>query len=174
MKKLFNKLINFFNKIAPPQDKYSWSERIRVSLGVGVTILVIAFMNHLWGDMTQDENMITAVFGVTALCIFLFPDSKFFSPLVLIEANLIAACVAFICVYIFPWASIGILFAVIGTLIGMYLLGCIHPPAVFLSIFIVLAGTSSYEFALHPVLADSIVLGLAGYLNQAFINHSAD
>jgi CBS domain-containing membrane protein len=56
----------------------------------------------------------------------------------------------------------------------MYLLGCIHPPAVFLSIFIVLAGTSSYEFALHPVLADSIVLGLAGYLNQAFINHSAD
>ena len=174
MKKLFNKLINFFNKIAPPQDKYSWSERVRVSLGVGVTILVIAFMNHLWGDMTQDENMITAVFGVTALCIFLFPDSKFFSPLVLIEANLMAASVAFICVYIFPWASIGILFAVIGTLIGMYLLGCIHPPAVFLSIFIVLAGTSSYEFALHPVLADSIVLGLAGYLNQAFINHSAD
>ena len=78
MKKLFNKLINFFNKIAPPQDKYSWSERVRVSLGVGVTILVIAFMNHLWGDMTQDENMITAVFGVTALCIFYFLTVSFF------------------------------------------------------------------------------------------------
>jgi CBS domain-containing membrane protein len=78
MKKLFNKLINFFNKIAPPQDKYSWSEIIRVSLEIGVTILSIALMNHLWGDMTQDENMITAVFGVTALFIFLFPDSKFF------------------------------------------------------------------------------------------------
>jgi len=173
MKKLFNKLINFFNKIAPPQDKYSWSERIRVSLGVGVTILVIAFMNHLWGDMTQDENMITAVFGVTALCIFLFPDSKFFSPLVLIEANLMAVCVAFICVYIFPWASIGILFAVIGTLIGMYLLGCIHPPAVFLSVFIVMAGTNSYDFALHPVLADSIVLTIASFLNQILMKPTA-
>jgi len=130
-------------------------------------------MNHLWGDMTQDENMVTAVFGVSALCIFLFPDSKFFAPLVVIEANLLASCIAFICVYIFPWVSIGIPFAVIGTLVGSYLLGCIHPPAVFLSIFIVMAGTNSYDFALHPVLADSIVLALASYLNQILMKRTA-
>jgi CBS domain-containing membrane protein len=75
MKNIFNKLINFFNEIAPPQGQYSWFDKLRVSIGVGVTILVIAFLNHLWGDMTQDENMVTAVFGVSALCIFLFPDS---------------------------------------------------------------------------------------------------
>jgi len=173
MKNIFSKLIGLFNEIAPSQGQYSWFDRLRVSLGVGFTILVIALMNHLWGDMTQDENMVTAVFGVSALCIFLFPESKFFTPLVVIEANLLASCIAFICVYLFPSVSIGIPFAIIGTMVGMYLLGCIHPPAVFLSIFIVMAGTNSYDFALHPVLADSIVLALASLLNQVLMKRSA-
>ena len=173
MKNFFSKLISLFNEIAPSQGQYSWFDKLRVSIGVGITILVIALMNHLWGDMTQDENMVTAVFGVSALCIFLFPESKFFTPLVVIEANLLASCIAFICVYLFPSVSIGIPFAIIGTMVGMYLLGCIHPPAVFLSIFIVMAGTNSYDFALHPVLADSIVLALASFLNQALMKRSA-
>ena len=173
MKNFFSKLIGLFNEIAPYQGQYSWFDRLRVSLGVGFTIFVIALMNHLWGDMTQDESMVTAVFGVSALCIFLFPESKFFTPLVVIEANLLASCIAFICVYLFPSASIGIPFAIIGTVVGMYLLGCIHPPAVFLSIFIVMAGTNSYDFALHPVLADSIVLALASLLNQVLMKRSA-
>ena len=173
MKNLFSKLIGLFNEIAPPQGHYSWVDKLRVSIGVGFTIIVIALMNHLWGDMTQDENMVTAVFGVSALCIFLFPESKFFTPLVVIEANLLASCIAFICVYLFPSVSIGIPFAIIGTVVGMYLLGCIHPPAVFLSIFIVMAGTNSYDFALHPVLADSIVLALASLLNQVLMKRSA-
>jgi CBS domain-containing membrane protein len=126
-------------------------------------------MNHLWGDITEDENIVTAVFGVSALCIFLFPNNKFFAPLVLIEANLLASCVAFICIYIFPWVSLGVLFAVIGTMIGMYLLQCINPPAIFLSIFLVMAETTSYDFALHPVLADSILVALASYLNKIII-----
>ena len=173
MKNFFSKLIGLFNEIAPSQGQYSWFDRLRVSLGVGFTILVMALMNHLWGDMTQDENMVTAVFGVSALCIFLFPESKFFTPLVVIEANLLASCIAFICVYLFPSVSIGIPFAIIGAMVGMYLLGCIHPPAVFLSIFIVMAGTNSYDFALHPVLADSIVLALASLLNQVLMKRSA-
>ena len=173
MKNIFSKLIGLFNEIAPSQGQYSWFDRLRVSLGVGFTILVIALMNHLWGDMTQDENMVTAVFGVSALCIFLFSESKFFTPLVVIEANLLASCIAFICVYLFPSVSIGIPFTIIGTMVGMYLVGCIHPPAVFLSIFIVMAGTNSYDFALHPVLADSIVLALASFLNQVLMKRSA-
>jgi len=146
---------------------------LRVSIGVGLTVLVIAFFHHLWGSMTQDESMVTAVFGVSALCIFLFPHSKFFAPLTLVEANLLAACVAFICVYLTASISVGIPLAVIGSIVGMYLLGCMHPPAVFLSIFIVLAGTNSYDFALHPVLADSIVLALASLLNQVLMKRSA-
>jgi CBS domain-containing membrane protein len=123
--------------------------------------------------MTQDENMVTAVFGVSALCIFLFPDSKFFSPLVLIEANLLASCVAFICVYIFPSVSLGIPVGIIATIVGMYLLKCIHPPAVFLSIFIVMDDTNSYDFALHPVLADSMVLALAAFANKELMKYWA-
>ena len=172
MKNIFNKLINFFNEIAPPQEQYSWFDRLRVSIGVGLTIFAITLLNLLWGVMTQDENMVTAVFGVSALCIFLFPNSKFFSPLTLVEANLLASCVAFICVYLIPSISVGIPFAVIGTIVGMYLLGCMHPPAVFLSIFIVVAGTNGYDFALHPVLVDSLVLALASFLNKASIKQS--
>lgn len=171
MKNIFSKFLNLINQIAPPQGKYSWFDKLRVSLGVGFTILVIAFFNHLWGDMTADENMVTAVFAVSALCLFLYPDSKFFSPLVLLEANLLASCVAFICVYVVPTPYLGIVIASLGTIAGMYYLGCIHPPAVFLSIFIVMAGTNSYDFALHPVLADSFVLAIASLLNKRLIKY---
>jgi CBS domain-containing membrane protein len=44
-----------------------------------------------------------------------------------------------------------------------------HPPAAFLSLIIVIAGTSSYDFALHPILADSFVLAIASYVNKAII-----
>lgn len=75
-----------------------------------------------------------------------------------------ASCVAFICVYVFPSNSMGILFAVAGTMGRMYLLRCIHPPAVFLSIFIVRSGTKSYDFAIHPILVDSLILVAASFL----------
>lgn len=169
MKNFFAKLRYFINRIAPSQGNYSWTDKFRVSIGVGLTVLAISFFNHLWGDLTPEENMVTAVFGVSALCIFLFPDSKFFTPLVLLEANLLAACVAFICVLALPTIYLGIPLATIGTIAGMYFLGCMHPPAAFLSFFIVMAGTSSYDFALHPILADSFVLAIAGYINKEII-----
>ena len=173
MKNFFAKLVSFINRVAPSQGDYSWFDRLRISLGVGLTVLAIAFCNHLWGDLTQAENMVTAVFGVSALCIFLFPRSKFFSPIILLEANLLAACVAFICVLVVPSSSLGIILAVFGSIAGMYLLGCMHPPAVFLSAFIVMSGEASFDFTLHPVLVDSSLLGLASYLNQLLIarNH---
>jgi CBS domain-containing membrane protein len=169
MKNLFAKLRDIINRIAPSQGNYSWVDKFRVSIGVGLTVLAISFLNHLWGDLTQEENMVTAVFGVSTFCIFLFPDSKSFTPLVLLEANLLAACVAFICVLAVPTIYLGIPLAVIGTIAGMYFLGCMHPPAAFLSLIIVIAGTSSYDFALHPILADSFVLAIASYVNKAII-----
>jgi len=167
--KFFAKLAALFNQIAPPQGSYSWFDRLRISLGVGLTVLAIAFFNYLWGDLTQEENMVTAVFGVSAFCIFLFPQSKIFSPIVLLEANLLAACVAFVCVLAIPATSFGIVLAIIGSIGGMYFLGCMHPPAVFLSIFIVLAGETSFDFTLHPVLVDSLLLASASYLNLLII-----
>lgn len=80
-----------------------------------------------------------------------------------------ASCVAFICVYVFPSNSMGILFAVAGTMGGMCLLKCIHPPAVFLCIFIVLSGTKSYDFAIHPILVDSLILAVASFINKALV-----
>lgn len=169
MKNFFAKLAGLINQIAPSQGDYSWFDRLRVSLGVGLTVLAIAIFNHLWGDLTREENMVTAVFGVSAFCIFLFPQSKIYSPIVLLEANLLAACLAFICVLAIPSTSFGIVLAIFGSIGGMFLLGCMHPPAVFLSVFIVMAGETSFDFALHPVLVDSFLLVAASYLNQLLI-----
>lgn len=170
MKNIIIKLLNSLNGIAPVQGQYSWFDRLRVSIGVGVTIFFITLFSYLWGDLSQDESMVIAVFGVSTLCIFLFPDSKFFAPLVLIEANLLASCVAFICVYLFSDVYLGISLSIIGTIMGMYFLKCIHPPAIFLCIFIVMARTHSYNFAFYPILVDSCVLALASLTNQKLIN----
>jgi len=166
---LIKKITEIFNRLTLGQPKYPIKDVVRISFGTGLTLFAILLLNSCLGDLSDGESMILAVFGVSAFLIFLFPNSKLFSPLVLLEANLLAACVAFVCIYIFSNIAIGIFVCIIGTILGLYFLDCMHPPAVFLSIFIVIAGVKGYGFAFYPILIDSVVLALASLINKKYL-----
>jgi CBS domain-containing membrane protein len=169
---LIKKITEIFDRLTSDQPRYPIRDVLRISFGAGTTLFVILIFNWLLGGLSDEESMILAVFGVSAFLIFLFPNSKLFSPFVLLEANLLAACIAFVCVYVFSNLVIGIFVSALGTILGLYLLRCIHPPAVFLSIFIVMAGVSGYGFAIYQVLVDSIVLAIASFINKKYFTQT--
>ena len=169
---LLKKITEVFHRLTLGQSKYPIKDVVRISFGTGLTLFAILLLNQRLGNLSNEESMILAVFGVSAFLIFLFPNSKLFSPLVLLEANLLAACVAFVCLYMFSNLAIGIFVSVFGTILGLYLLRCIHPPAIFLSIVIVMAGVKEYDFALYPVLVDSVVLAIASFINNKYFTQT--
>ena len=169
LRKLISRLNSFLDHLAPSQPKVPLQKSLSISLGVGLTLFLIIFLNHAYGALNTPESMVTAVFGVTALLIFLFPGSKLYSPTAILEANLLAVCFGFACVYLFSAISLGIAIAVLGTILGLYFLGCMHPPALFLAAVIVLARVDRFEFAIHPILVDSLIVALASYLNQILL-----
>ena len=169
LRKLIAKASSFLERLAPGQPVIPIRKALAISFGVGATLFVIVFLNYAYGSLTSSESMLVAVFGASALCIFLFPGSKLYSPLAILEANLLATSVAFACVYLFSTLAIGIIFVILCTILALYFLGCIHPPALFLAIVIVIAKTDSLEIAFYPVFVDSVVLALASYLYRHYL-----
>ena len=162
-------MISFLDRLAPGQSSVPLRKALSISIGVGLTLFVIVFLNQAYGTLSSDESMVVAVFGVSALLIFLYPKSKLYAPLAIFEANLFAACIAFACVYLFSTLLLGLTIAILSTILGLYFLGRIHPPALFLGVVIVMARVNNVDFLFYPVLVDSSILALASYLNHSFL-----
>jgi CBS domain-containing membrane protein len=169
LRKLLHKMISFLDRLAPGQSSVPLRKALSISIGVGLTLFVIVFLNQAYGTLSSDESMVAAVFGVSALLIFLYPKSKLYAPLAIFEANLFAACIAFACVYLFSTLLLGLTIAILSTILGLYFLGRIHPPALFLGVVIVMARVNNVDFLFYPVLVDSSILALASYLNHSFL-----
>ena len=169
LRKLLQKMVSFLDRLAPGQPSVPLRKALSISIGVGLTLFAIVFLNQAYGTLSSDESMVVAVFGVSALLIFLYPKSKLYAPLTILEANLFASCIAFACVYLFSAPLLGLTIAILSTILGLYLLGRIHPPALFLAMVIVIARVNNFDFLFYPVLVDSSILALASYLNRSFL-----
>ena len=169
LRKLLQKIISFLDRLAPGQPSVPLRAALSISIGVGLTLFVIVFLNQAYGTLSSEESMVLAVFGVSALLIFLYPKSKLYAPLTILEANLFASCIAFACVYLFSALLLGLTVAIFSTILGLYLLGRIHPPALFLAGVIGIARINNFDFLFYPVLVDSFILALASYLNRSFL-----
>jgi CBS domain-containing membrane protein len=172
LRTLIAKLSSFLDRLSQEQPVVPVRKALAISLGVGAILFIIVFINRAYGSMSSSESMVLAVFGVSALCIFLFPDSKLYSPFIILEANLLATSIAFVSVYLFSNLTIGIIFASFSTILGLYLLGCMHPPALFLAIVLVIAKVDSLNFAFYPVFVDSLMLTLASYLYRQYLKNA--
>jgi CBS domain-containing membrane protein len=166
--KILQKILSFLDRLAPGQPSVPLRKALSISISVGLTLFAIVFLNQAYGTLNSDESMVLAVFGVSALLIFTYLKSKLYAPLTILEANLLASCIAFACVYLFSAPLLGLTIAILSTILGLYLLGSIHPPALFLAVVIVMARVSNFDFIFYPVLVDSSILALASYLNRSF------
>lgn len=169
LQKFIAKLSSYLNRLAPGQPIVPLRKALPISIGVGVVVFALAFLNMSYGTPEKGELMVLAVFAVSALLIFLFPNSKLYSPLVILEANLFASFVALTCAYIFPSLGLGLAVSMFCTTLGLHFLNCMHPPAFFLGAILVMAGGGSLDFAFYPIAVDSFFLCFISYFYRAYL-----
>lgn len=145
-------------------------EKCRASLGAALGLLVVALGAGFWlnGAIAAEHGalalMLIAPIGASAVLVFGLPASPLAQPWSVIGGNTLSTLVGVGCVTWIPNASLAGAVAV-GLAVAVMLAGrCLHPPGGAAALLTVLAGSSRWQFALNPVLLDSLLLVAAGLL----------
>ncbi|MEF7615851.1 HPP family protein [Aquincola sp. MAHUQ-54] len=146
----------------PAPVRVNAAERWRAVAGAAVGVLFTALVSRWLAGPGAAGPWLVAPLGASAVLVFAVPASPLAQPWAVIGGNTLSALVGTACaLYIGDPAWAGA--AAVGLAIGvMFGLRCLHPPGGATALFAVLAHTSSYEFAAFPMLANSVLLVLAG------------
>ncbi len=152
---------------APAMDR---AERVRVALGVGLGVLLAAAICKLAGA----NAWLMAPLGASAVLVFALPSSPLAQPWPVVGGNVVSALAGLLVMQlragwagamVLPlplWAGVAVSLAV-GLMLA---LRCLHPPGGGTVLVAVLAGSAApdWQFLAMPVLANSLLLVLAGVL----------
>ncbi|HEX6362581.1 MAG TPA: HPP family protein [Albitalea sp.] len=145
----------------PPAQAVDARERWRSALGAVVGVLATALLcRALLGDAASP--WLVAPIGASAVLVFAAPASPFAQPWAVIGGNTVSALAGILCVHLFG-ATAWMPALAVGLAIGvMFALRCLHPPGGACALLVALGGIGDAQFALQPVLLDSLLLAAAG------------
>ena len=147
------------------QPHVTWTERFRSSCGAFVGLMLVLTIAKYLGESSGIDEWLMASLGASALLVFALPGSPMAQPWAVIAGNTLSAL-------------IGMPIAAALSILGMFVLRCLHPPAAAVALIAVLGHVLHYRYALFPVMIDSVLLVLAGaiYSNMTgkkYPNHPA-
>ncbi len=108
------------------------------------------------------DEWIMASFGASALLVFALPGSPMAQPLAVIAGNTLSALVGISVLHLVGEPLLALPLAATLSILGMFILRCLHPPAAAVSLIVVLSHAMHYRYAFFPVMIDSVLLILAG------------
>jgi CBS domain-containing membrane protein len=144
------------------QPPVAWRERIRAILGAFIGLMLVFTIAKYFGELSGIAEWLMASLGASALLVFALPQSPMAQPWAVIAGNTISALVGIGCFHLFGESLITLPLAAALSILGMFVLRCLHPPAAAVSLIVVLGQITSYRYALFPVMIDSVLLILAG------------
>lgn len=168
-------LRNFIAFMAPTHIGSSFSEKMNATLGSFLGILTVGIISHLWAP-PHSAWLMTASMGASAVLLFAAPHAPMSQPWPVLGGHLISGLTGIIgSLYLSDHLNPYLLIALVtsGSILFMYLLGCLHPPGAATALTVLFSGESqgiytiSYEFLLFPVLTNVFLLLLI-----AFVFHS--
>jgi CBS domain-containing membrane protein len=83
-------------------------------------------------------------------------------PWAVIAGNTLSALIGITSVYLIGEPLLAMPIAAACSIMGMFLLRCLHPPAAAVAMIAVLGHIAHYRYALFPVMIDSVLLVVAG------------
>ena len=147
----------------PAQLAVSAPERWRSIVGALLGLLVTAALCR-WAGGAGTVPWLVAPLGASAVLVFCVPASPLAQPWSVVGGNLVSALIGVLCVRLIPDTALAGAVAVACAIAVMFVLRCLHPPGGAAALVAVLSHASSFQFALFPVLANSLLLTLAGIL----------
>ena len=144
------------------QPHVSWAERLRSCVGALVGLMLVFTVAKLLGELTGIDEWLMASLGASALLVFALPGSPMAQPWAVIAGNTLSALVGISVVHVVGEPLLAMPLAASMSILGMFLLRCLHPPAAAVALIVVLGNVMHYRYALFPVMVDSVLLILAG------------
>ncbi|MFT4992288.1 MAG: CBS domain-containing membrane protein [Polaromonas sp.] len=155
------KLFPYFGQ---DQTNVSQQERYRAAGGAFVGLFFTMLAGRYLGGLASLSDWTMASLGASALLVFVLPSSPMAQPWAVIGGNLMAAVIGIVCVNLFDKPMLTAPVAVGLSILCMFVLRCLHPPAAAVAMITSLGSISGFQYALFPVLTDSLVLVVVGVI----------
>jgi CBS domain-containing membrane protein len=124
-------------------------------------MLVLTTAKYL-GELNGLDEWLMASLGASALLVFALPGSPMAQPWAVIAGNTLSALVGISVLHVVGEPLLAMPLAASISILGMFVLRCLHPPAAAVSLIVVLGNVMHYRYAFFPVMIDSALLILAG------------
>ena len=146
------------------QPEVAWSERFRSCTGALVGLMLVFTIAKLLGELTGIDEWLMASLGASALLVFALPGSPMAQPWAVIAGNTLSALVGISTAQLIQEPLLAMPIAASISILGMFVLRCLHPPAAAVALIVILGHITHYRYAFFPVMVDSILLVLTGAL----------
>jgi CBS domain-containing membrane protein len=144
------------------QPAVTWIERLRSVVGAFLGLLLVVIAAKFLGESSGFDEWLMASLGASALLVFVLHQSPMSHPWAVIAGNTLSALVGITTFHLIDQSLLAIPLAASLSILGMFILRCLHPPAAAVALIAVLGHISSYQYAFFPVMVDSILLILVG------------
>jgi CBS domain-containing membrane protein len=146
------------------QSEVSWCERMRSSIGALVGLMLVLTIAKVLGELSGLDEWLMASLGASALLVFALPGSPMAQPWAVIAGNTLSALLGITTAKLVGEPLLAMPIAAACSILGMFMLRCLHPPAAAVAMIAVLGHVTQYRYAFFPVMIDSLLLILAGAL----------
>jgi len=140
----------------------SWAERLRACVGSPIGLLLVLSFAKFLGKLSGIDEWLIASLGASALLVFALPSSPMAQPWAVIAGNTLSALVGISVTIVIQNPLLAMPIAASLSIMGMFVLRCLHPPAAAVALIAVLGHVTHYRFAFFPVMLDSVLLVIAG------------
>ena len=144
------------------QPHVPWLEMIRSVLGALIGLMLVLTIAKYLGEIGGLDEWLMASLGASALLVFALPGSPMAQPWAVIAGNTLSALVGISVIHLINEPLLAMPLAASLSILGMFVLRCLHPPAAAVALIVVLGHVLHYRYAFFPVMVDSILLVLAG------------
>lgn len=144
------------------QPHVPWLERIRSVFGALIGLMLVLTIAKYLGELSGLNEWLMASLGASALLVFALPQSPMAQPWAVIAGNTVSALVGISVIHLVGEPLIAMPLAASLSILAMFILRCLHPPAAAVALIVVLGHVMHYRYAFFPVMVDSILLVLAG------------
>jgi CBS domain-containing membrane protein len=155
-------LKHFLFYLGGDQPAVSWVERLRSVLGAFLGLMLVLTIAKYLGELTGLDEWLMASLGASALLVFALPQSPMAQPWAVIAGNTLSALVGISVIHLVGNPLLAMPIAASLSILGMFMLRCLHPPAAAVALIVVLGHVTHYQYAFFPVMIDSALLVLAG------------
>lgn len=144
------------------QPAVAWVERLRSVFGAFIGLMLVLTMAKYLGELSGLDEWLMASLGASALLVFALPGSPMAQPWAVVAGNTLSALVGIAIIHVVQEPLLAMPLAASLSILGMFILRCLHPPAAAVALIVVLGQVMHYRYAFFPVMVDSILLVLAG------------